>query len=95
MALYSNQVVVSTTATKLNQDTHTGQSRKWKIAVRGTNSVYIGNSTVTTTTGFQLQKLGDGTSGTDPAMLEIDIGPDEVLYAVTSSGTTSVHVLTA
>lgn len=94
MAIYSKQVVVTTTATKLIPDTNTGLGRCWKIAVRGTNPVYIGDSTVTTTTGFELQKIGDGTAGTDPVILEVEVRPDEVLYAVTSSGTTAVHVLT-
>lgn len=94
MPIYSRQVVVTTTATELIPDTNTGQGRCWKVAVRGTNPVYIGDSTVTATTGFELQKLADGAAGTDPVILEVEVRPDEVLYAVTSSGTTSVHVLT-
>lgn len=87
MAIAARRVSVEVTATRLDTvaddaDSISGQS----ILVRnkGTVSVYIGPSNVTTATGFELA-VGESAS------FEASVG--DALYGIAASGGQTVHVL--
>ena len=79
----SAQVVVGTTATLLVDSDNI--NRNVHVHVISNTSVYLGGPTVSTTTGFLLEK-DDGAS-----VIEIPI--NEKLYAVVATGTETVSVL--
>lgn len=86
MAVTSIATTVSTTATLIA--THTDSSkRSLSVLVRcnGGKTIYVGGSGV------------DSTAGTDVANnedLSLNLGPGEDLYAVVTTGTTSIKVIT-
>lgn len=84
MGIESYQRAVSTSVTQLT--TETGAPRRWRVANHGSNSVFIGGPTVTSTNGFELKS-------TD-VPIEIMVPGDDVLYAVCTTGTSRVDVFT-
>lgn len=81
MALTSGQVVVSTTATALNA---AGSGQKLHLSNPAGQTVFLGNSAVTTTTGYALAAS---------TTRDIEIGPGEVLYGIVAATTATVSVL--
>lgn len=81
MAVSSAVVAVGTTATALNAAS-TGGVRLY--IKNGDTAIDLGSSTVTSGSGYQL-----ASSGT----LVVELGPGDVLYAITASGTSNVQVL--
>jgi hypothetical protein len=60
-------------------------SRKFvDVQNRGAQSIYVGSASVTTSSGIEISKGGNK---------EFEIGPDQVLYAVTAAGTADVRTL--
>lgn len=86
MANRTSQTTVGTTATAI----HTGKlpltaQNGFGVMIRNTGATdcYIGDSTVTSTTGYLL-KAGESSP-------LLPMRPSELLYAVTATGTTTVH----
>lgn len=85
MSVNSQQVTVTTTATRLDPTADgTIPQGACLIGNRGSASVWLGNSTVTTGTGFEFP------SG---ATMSADLRNGDALWAVAASGTVSVHVI--
>jgi hypothetical protein len=85
VSVSSQQVSVTTTATRLDPTTDgTIPKGSCLIQNKGSASVWLGNSTVTTANGFEFVAGAAATA---------DLGSGDALYAVAASGTVSVHVL--
>lgn len=86
MAVYPQQVTVTSTATALTNATSAveGRSGAMSICNRGTAAVFLGGPTVTTGTGFQLD-VGQ--------VLSAD--PTVGWFAIAASGSHRVDVLSA
>lgn len=84
MAVSSAQVVVGTTATALNASSNQGQ--RIYLSNPAGQTVFLGDSTVTTTTGYGL--LASTT-------IKIDVDPYEVVYGIVAGTTATVGVLRA
>lgn len=83
MAIYTGQLTVGTTAITLDG----GSSDPVRIHVHNndnTNNLYLGNESVTSSTGLALPKLDS---------VEMILNPGEILYAVAGSGTIAVSWL--
>lgn len=88
MAINASRVTVGTTATALateSASSGTGSSGLFLLYNRGTVSVFIGGSGVTTTAGFEVD------AGETVSALEVALG--ETLYGIVASGTCRVDVL--
>lgn len=83
MTINSAQVAVSTVATSLASGGDNGV--RLTLSNPSGPTVYLGNSAVSGTTGFQY--LGTA------APLQVYVEQQETLYGITSSGTATVHVL--
>lgn len=83
MAISSNQVTVTTSATRLDPSTGVPTGAVL-VRNRGSAAVYLGGSNVTTANGFQLD-AGES--------VPMDIRSGDALYGVVASGTQTVHVL--
>lgn len=83
----SGQVVVNTSADLLDQST--GGGRSILIRNRGAVAVFLGGIDVTSSTGLQLDP------GESVTVDSTGSGAGGGLYAVTASGSTTVHVLQA
>ena len=79
----SSAVSVTTTAT-LVVPAWTGW-REIMLHVIGNGIVYLGSSTVTTSTGFYVDKAA--------GVLRIQLPPNETIYGITSTGTETVTAL--
>lgn len=86
MAVFTQQITVTSTATALTNATNTvdGRSGGMSICNRGSASVFLGGVGVTTATGFQLD-VGQ-TFSADPA---------SGWFAIAASGSHRVDVLSA
>lgn len=85
----SAQRTVTTSATSLDVDTSLNSARSCLLRNRGSVAVYVGGVGVTTANGYQLDPgewVSLDTSGT---------GAGVATYAVTASGSSTVHVLQA
>lgn len=83
MAIYSGQVVVGTTPTAIDG----ADKNPIRIIVHNTDQlkgIFLGNSTVATTTGLELDKHGQ---------VELILNPNESLYAIVDSGTATLSYL--
>lgn len=81
MAATSARISVGTSAVTLAADVDSGAAL---IRNRGTGAVYLGDASVTSSTGFQV----------DPGeTVPVDLFPGDTLYAVSASGSNVVHVL--
>ena len=78
----SAQIVVGTTATLLVAANIMDQTVQ--LHNLGGGAVYLGNASVTTANGYKMDN-------TDK--LQIPVGDNEALYAITASGTNTVAVL--
>lgn len=81
------QRTVTTSATALDVDDTSNSSRSVLLRNRGSVAVYIGGSTVTSGTGYQLdpgESVSLDTAGT---------GAGVATYGITASGSSTVHVL--
>lgn len=88
MATDVRAVSVATTATRLDTSSETDLARGSSVAVynNGSATIYVGDSDVTTATGFPLAA---------GASLSLDLDPAESLYGVVASGTVEARVLEA
>ena len=77
----SNQISVTTTATLIVTANRADQS---VYLHSSSGTLYLGNSTVTSTTGYKMDN-GD--------KLTMQLSDNESLYAITSSGTATLGVL--
>lgn len=81
MAATTARISVGTSAALLAADADSGAAL---IRNRGTGAVYLGDASVTSATGFQV----------DPGeTIPMDLYPGDALYAISASGSNSVHVL--
>lgn len=80
----NGQFSVSTTRVNI-APTNQGY-RTVSVHVTSNTAIYLGNSTVTTSNGFYLDK------GAGP--FQFLLGPQDELYAITASGTETMTVLT-
>lgn len=87
MAVQNAQVTVTTSATRLDQTTDAGNRSAVLVRNRGSVSVFLGNATVTTANGLQL----------DPTeAVSVDLKDKrEALYGIVTAGTCRVDVLQA
>lgn len=88
MPLRSNQISVTTAATRLGFGPPFGADTACSVAARnrGAVAVFVGGSNVTTANGVQV----------DPGeTFTIELGADEALYGVVSAGTATCHVVQA
>jgi hypothetical protein len=76
MAITSGQITVTTSRVQIDGSS-ANPSRLHIHNNDNTTTLYLGNSSVTTSTGLQLLKL-DST--------ELELNPGETLYAISSSG---------
>jgi hypothetical protein len=76
-----SQVTVTTTATLLVTSNRADQM---VYLHSGSGTIYLGNSDVTTSTGYRMDN-GD--------KLSMQLGDNEALYAIASSGTPVVYVM--
>lgn len=76
MAITSGQITVTTSRVQVDGCSH-NSSRLHIHNNDNTNTLYLGGSSVTTSTGLQLLKLDS---------IELQINPGESLYAISSSG---------
>ena len=68
-----------------------GQRTQFKIMNTGTaQPAYLGDSTLTVAVGYALTTITASSTG---ARLEIVLNAEDVLYAVTNSGTTTLAVI--
>lgn len=81
-ALTSKQIIVGTDATLVIEDDPDGCHVHIKAS--GENAVYIGDSDVSTESGYELEK-GEA--------LSIFLGPHERLYAIVEEGTGKLYFL--
>ena len=81
--LVPSAVSVGTTATAIPTTAATGRI-SILVTNNGTNTVYLGDSTVTTINGTPLE-VGE--------KLPMDLDKNVVLYGITSTGTSDVRVL--
>lgn len=81
--MISSAITITTTAQKIlaKSDSY----RTIYIHVVGAGTVYLGDSTVTSTNGFLTEK--------NAVPLELEIPAQEELWAVTASGTESLRLL--
>lgn len=88
MPISSGQISVTSTATALTGASDDDERADFSVVAtnRGTLSVFLGNSTVTTATGLELA-VG--------ATVNIELRPGDRLYAIAVSGTQRVDVLKA
>jgi len=80
MAFESARVSVAQTAVLLVS----GNDYKFSVRNRGTAAVYLGDATVTSATGYQLD-AGEAVG--------LQVNPTDALYAIAATGTQTVHVL--
>lgn len=83
MAITSGQTIVGTSATQIDGSS-ANPSRLHIHNQDNTNSVFLGNISVTTSTGLQLLKLDS---------IELELNPGEALYAVSAGGSHTVSFL--
>lgn len=81
--MISSAVTVGTTAVKIMSKVPS--FRNVYLHVEGNGTVYLGAETVTSTTGLPTQKH------TTP--IEIKVPANEELWAITASGTETLHIL--
>lgn len=86
MGLTHDQVSVGETATVIVASDATEHRRVWVHDPTGGASVFVGDSTVTTSNGFELE-AGESQS--------FDIEPGEALYGIVASGTQTVSYFAA
>ncbi len=84
MAIKTQVVTVTTSATKLNLPDDTNMGFAIALYNSGAATVYVGGSAVTTATGFPLAAAG---------ALSIDVAAGEELYGIVASSTNTVAVL--
>lgn len=84
MPITTAQIEVGTTRVLLHQTDADGCNISVHSDAGTGTDTFIGNSTVTTSNGFQL----DGQT-----FIQLDIPPTSALYAVTSSGTHTLSIL--
>lgn len=88
MPLKTNQISVTTSATRLGFGPPFGPDTRCSVAARnrGSVEVFMGGSNVTTSNGVRV----------DPGeTLTVELGPDEALFGIVASGTATCHVLQA
>jgi hypothetical protein len=87
MAIDSRAVSVATTATRLDTASESDSVSGSAVALNnnGSATVYIGDSDVTTATGFPLAAGASISFNLD--------GPSDALYGIVASGTVEVRVL--
>jgi ABC-type uncharacterized transport system fused permease/ATPase subunit len=83
VAITSGQTIVGTSATQIDGSS-ANPSRLHIHNQDNTNSVFLGNISVTTSTGLQLLKLDS---------IELELNPGEALYAVSAGGSHTVSFL--
>jgi hypothetical protein len=84
MAIKTQVVTVTTSATKLNLPDDTNMGLSVALYNSGAATVYVGGSAVTTANGFPLAAAGT---------LSIDLAAGEELYGIVASSTNTVSVL--
>lgn len=82
--MISSAITITTTAQKILAKSNS--YRTIYIHVVGAGSVYLGDSTVSSTNGFLTEK--------NAVPLELEVPAQEELWAVTASGTESLRLLT-
>lgn len=88
MTIKVDRVSVGTTATRLDTQPNSGTYNGDSISIQnlGTASVYIGGSTVTTSSyGYELKANSS---------ISLDVRVDDTVYGIVASGTITVNVLT-
>jgi hypothetical protein len=80
MAISSKQVTVTTEATEIFSADPDGAY----VHVKANGAIWVGNSTVTTGTGY---KMVSGNT------LDLFVGPDEALYGIAAADTKKVWVV--
>lgn len=84
MAIKTQSVTVTTSATKLNLPDDTNLGMSVALYNAGAATVYVGGSAVTTSIGFPLAAGGT---------LSLDLAAGEELYGIVASSTCAVNVL--
>lgn len=84
MTVSSAQVSVTTTATRLDPVVDPMRNYSLLVRNRGAADVYVGSSGVTSGTGCLVPVNED---------ISVVLGPGEILYGITASGTANCHVL--
>lgn len=82
------QITVTTTATPLFSSSNSRANGATAVTNRGATTVYLGGPTVTSAAGWQLD-AGQTVS------LNVDTGNGDLLYGITASGSSTIHVLRA
>ena len=83
-AIYSNQVTVGTSAAALPSQTLTGGSVAFKADDDNPGIIYIGGSTVTTSSGYRL----------DPGQsVPVNVAELSTIYAIASQASQKLHIL--
>ena len=83
MAITSGQTTVGTSPTQIDGSS-ANPSRLHVHNQDNTNAVFLGNISVTTSTGLQLLKLDS---------IELELNPGEALYAISAGGSHTVSFL--
>ena len=83
MAITSGQITVGTSRVQVDGCSH-NPSRLHVHNNDNTNSLFLGNGSVTTSTGLQLLKLDS---------IELELNPGEALYAISAGGSHAVSWL--
>lgn len=81
----AQRVSVTTSATQLDVSASGGR-RSLLARNRGTSAVYLGGAAVTSATGYQVDP-GEAVTW------DSETGPGQAMFAVTASGSVSVHVI--
>lgn len=84
MAILQQAVTVTTVATRLDLNTESTQVSDCHIFNEGANTVYLGNSGVSTGNGFPLA-VGE--------VFAVALGRNEGIYGVVAAATESVRVI--
>jgi len=85
MAITSNQVTITTSPTPINNQDPDGTYMY--IKVMGNDTIYLGGASVTSETGLEIEN--------DDGIVQIFLGPAEILYGVTEEETGKVcYVMT-
>jgi len=85
MASLGTRITVTTTATKLNgTDTNRISGSSLVIRNKGEVSIFLGNTDVLSSTGFELE-VGES--------ITLDLSTGDNIYAITASGTCVCHIL--
>jgi hypothetical protein len=83
VAITTNHVTITTNPVQIDGSSP-NPSRIWIFNAGNDKTIFIGSSDVTTSNGFGLLKL---------EQLQLTLNPGESLYAITESGTATMHWL--